>query len=256
MCILFIAIEQHPKYPLIICANRDEFHQRPTQAMHVWQQPKILAGKDLQAGGTWLGLTDTGKFAALTNFRKLPLSKGEKKSRGDLVLKALANTNGNISEELVKHAKFYHGYNLIHGSLNQLSCYDSVNNRTHELPKGVHSICNGALDDIWPKMTNGEQLLKEAINQNVNLCIDDLFYLMSNDKQSLPELLPSTGLSEEWEQLLSAIFIVSPTYGTRTTSIIMQDISGNVDVYDRSYASSGECTDNQHFTLATAFNSL
>jgi len=257
MCILFIAIEQHPKYPLIICANRDEFHQRPTQAMHVWQQPKILAGKDLQAGGTWLGLTKEGKFAALTNFRKLPLSEGVKKSRGDLVLQALTKTNSNIdiNKELAQHAKQYHGYNLIHGSLSQLSCYDSINNQSHKLSTGVHSICNGALDDIWPKMANGEQLLKDAISQKGNLSIDALFSLMSNDKQALPELLPSTGLSEEWEQLLSAIFIVSPTYGTRSTSIIMQDIEGNVDVYDRSYEPSGECIGEQYFTLATAFDS-
>ena len=164
MCILFIAIEQHPKYPLIICANRDEFHQRPTQAMHVWQQSKILAGKDLQAGGTWLGLSSKGKFAALTNFRKFPLNEEAKKSRGDLVLQALASTENNLSEELAQQASQYHGFNLIHGSLNQLYCYDSVNNQCHELSKGVHSICNGALDDIWPKMARGEKLLSDTIH--------------------------------------------------------------------------------------------
>lgn len=254
MCILFIAIEQHPKYPLIICANRDEFHQRATQAMHVWQEPNILAGKDLQAGGTWLGLSSTGKFAALTNFRKFPLNDEPKKSRGDLVLQALADTKVNMTAELAQQAEQYHGFNLIYGSLKQLYCYDSVNNENHQLSKGVHSICNGALDDIWPKMARGEKLLSEMIHSHVNLSINALFDLMSNDKQALPHLLPETGLDEEWEQLLSAIFIKSPTYGTRTTTIITQDVEGNVETYDRSYAPSGECVAKQHFNLAKAFN--
>lgn len=254
MCILFIAIEQHPKYPLIICANRDEFHQRSTQKMHVWDQPIVLAGKDLQAGGTWLGLSPTGKFAALTNFRKLPLSEETKKSRGDLVLQALANNDENFTDELAQQASLYHGFNLIHGSFNKLFCYDSVNKQSYQLSRGVHSICNGALDDIWPKMAWGEKLLIDTIRLQENLSIDGLFELMSNDKQALPNLLPATGLSEEWEQLLSAIFILSPTYGTRTTSIITQDIEGNVEVYDRSYAPSGACIAKQEFTLATAFD--
>ncbi|PKI17206.1 NRDE family protein [Colwellia sp. 12G3] len=256
MCILFIAIEQHPKYPLIICANRDEFHQRPTEAMHVWQQPIILAGKDLQAGGTWLGLSPKGKFAALTNFRKLPLSEEAKKSRGDLVLQVLASTENNLSDELSKQTNQYHGFNLIHGSLNQLYCYDSVNNQCHQLSKGVHSICNGALDDIWPKMARGEKLLSDTIHLQEDLSIDRLFDLMTNDKQALPNLLPETGLSEEWEQLLSAIFIVSPTYGTRSTTIITKNIEGNVEVYDRTYAPSGEFVAEQKFTLATVFDSV
>ena len=254
MCILFIAIEQHPKYPLIICANRDEFHQRPTQAMHVWHQPKILAGKDLQAGGTWLGLSSTGKFAALTNFRKLPLSEAPKKSRGDLVLQALADTKMNMTDELAQQASQYHGFNLIYGSLNQLYCYDSVNNQSHHLCKGVHSICNGALDDIWPKMAKGEKLLSETIRLHRKLSIDALFDLMTNDKQALPHLLPETGVDEKWEQLLSAIFIKSPTYGTRTTTIITQDVEGNVEAYDRSYAPSGECVAQQQFNLTTVFD--
>jgi len=254
MCILFIAIEQHPKYPLIICANRDEFHQRPTQAMHVWQESKILAGKDLQAGGTWLGLSATGKFAALTNFRKLLLSEVPKKSRGDLVLQALADTKVDMTTELSQQASQYHGFNLIYGSSKQLYCYDSVNNQSHQLSKGVHSICNGGLDDIWPKMAKGEKLLSEAIHAQANLSINELFDLMSNDKQALPHLLPETGLDEKWEQLLSAIFIKSPTYGTRTTTIISQDVDGNVEIYDRSYGPSGECVAKQQFNLANAFD--
>jgi uncharacterized protein with NRDE domain len=222
--------------------------------MHVWQQPKILAGKDLQAGGTWLGLSANGKFAALTNFRKLPQSEEPKKSRGDLVLKALADSENNFVDQLTQQANQYHGFNLVYGSLSQLHCFDSINKQHHLLTKGIHSICNGALDDIWPKMATGEKLLSDAIRLTNNISINELFNLMTDDKQALVNLLPETGLSEEWEQLLSAIFIVSPTYGTRTTSIITQDVAGNVEVHDRSYDSFGEITAKQQFNLATTFD--
>jgi uncharacterized protein with NRDE domain len=155
---------------------------------------------------------------------------------------------------LAQQASQYHGFNLIYGSLKQLYCYDSVNNQSHQLSEGVHSICNGALDDIWPKMARGEKLLSETIRSQKNLSIEALFDLMTNDKQALPHLLPETGLDEEWEQLLSAIFIKSPIYGTRTTTIITQDVEGTVETYDRSYAPSGECITKQQFNLATVFD--
>ncbi|TPH18106.1 NRDE family protein [Litorilituus lipolyticus] len=257
MCILFIAIEQHPDFPLIICANRDEFHQRPTQAMHAWHYPRILAGKDIQAGGTWLGLSPDKRFAALTNFRQLPLDEQPKKSRGELVLKALVSSQLNFAEKLTNTANQYHGYNLIYGSLNQVNqlvCYDSINNKLHTLTKGVHSICNGALDDIWPKMAHGKQLLIDAVSSNQPLSIEALFKLMTNNMQALPELLPETGLTKEWEQLLSAIFIKSPTYGTRATTIITKDNHNNVEIYDRNYALSGEIILQQNFRLSEAFS--
>lgn len=254
MCILFIAIEQHAKYPLIVCANRDEFHQRPTQPMHVWQQPSILAGKDLQAGGTWLGLSPTGRFAALTNFRQFPQTQEDKKSRGDLVLQALSYTGSNFSTQLSKQSHQYQGFNLIYGSAKHLYCYDSINNKHHKLSKGVHSICNGALDDIWPKMKKGEKLLIDTIHSSKDLSINTLFDLMSNTQQALPEMLPDTGISKDLEQLLSSIFIKSPTYGTRLTSIITQDVDGSINVYERSYEPSGNCIAKQHFDLATIFN--
>lgn len=254
MCILFIAIDQHPDFPVIICANRDEFHQRPTKSMHLWQNENILAGKDLQAGGTWLGLSAEHHFAALTNYRKLPLSESPKTSRGDLVLQALGDLPTNFAQQLGKSAGLYHGYNLIYGSLDKLYCYDSINNKLYPLTKGIHSICNGALDDIWPKMAQGEQLLKNTVSSHKPLSIDALFEIMANEKQALPELLPNTGLTQEWEQMLSAIFIVSPSYGTRTTTIITKDNNANVNVYDRSYAPSGDVIEEKNFNLKDVFS--
>jgi uncharacterized protein with NRDE domain len=253
MCILLFALEQYPQYPVIICANRDEFHQRPTKAMHHWLKPAILAGKDLTAGGTWLGLTASGRFSALTNFRQVEQVDNNKKSRGNLVIQALTQTDKNISPLLHESADDYNGYNLVYGQLNKLYSFDSVNKKTSQLAKGIHSLCNGPLDNIWPKMALGQQKLSALINnfsKNDNLDIDQLFYLMKNAQQAKIEQLPKTGISKQWEKFLSAIFIVSPEYGTRTTTIITQDINGKIFIADRSYNALGNVTLEQQFTIA------
>ncbi|NQY33479.1 MAG: NRDE family protein [Alteromonadaceae bacterium] len=286
MCILFFALKQHPQYPVIICANRDEFHQRPSKSMHYWdtevrsttkgQSEKILAGKDLQAGGTWLGLTSQGRFSALTNFRqgtannkinahqpvnadlannsaenstKNSAKNNEKKSRGHLVLQALAKSNQQLIQQLATSSSNYNGFNLVFGELDNLHIYDSVNQKFSQLTSGIHSLCNGTLDDIWPKMALGQQQLISMITNNDKLSIEQLFNLMKNAQQAKPEQLPNTGIPEEWEQFLSSIFIVSPQYGTRTTTIITQDNNGVIAIADRSYNESGECVEQQKFVM-------
>ncbi len=249
MCILFFAINQHPKYPVIICANRDEFHARPTQSMHWWSNDEVLAGKDLQAGGTWLGLNRQGRFSALTNFRQPHLIDKNKQSRGDLVLQALAKQDDEMAQLLTTTSNQYNGFNLVFGELNNLTCFDNVSQKHQALRSGFHSLCNGALDDIWPKMALGQTNLASAINDK-SLDINQLFTLMKSDQQAQTEHLPQTGVPLSWEQLLSSIFIVSPEYGTRTTNIITLDNEGNVDVYDQSYNDQGECTQTQSFSIA------
>lgn len=253
MCILFFAIKQHPKYPVIICANRDEFHQRPTDPMHWWpkknlQAGDVLAGKDLQAGGTWLGLNKAGRFSALTNFRQPELFDKKKQSRGELVLQALANQDNEITEQLVKSSSDYNGFNLVFGQLNKLMCFDSVSQKQQVLDVGFHSLCNGALDDIWPKMALGQATLADAIKDHT-LDIEELFALMKSGQQAQTEHLPKTGVPLNWEQLLSSIFIISPEYGTRTTNIITLDDEGNIAIYDQSYNEQGECIKKQSFTI-------
>ena len=255
MCILFFAINQHPKYPVVICANRDEFHQRPTQMMHWWpehdNQSPILAGKDLQAGGTWLGLNQLGRFSALTNYRQPQLFDKQKRSRGDLVLRALEQSDDKITTMLDKSASFYNGFNLVFGQLHKLICFDSVTQKQQPLTTGFHSLCNGALDDVWPKMALGQTQLANAIGnaEDQALNIDELFALMQNGQQAEMQNLPNTGVPLDWEQLLSSIFIVSKQYGTRTTNIITQDTKGNISVYDRSYNEQGLCIGQQNFSI-------
>ena len=253
MCILFFALDQHPDYPVIICANRDEFHQRPTKAMHFWDSPNILAGKDLVAGGTWLGLTPQGRFSALTNYRQPTEFDTKKKSRGELVIHSLLKTDQEVNLLLSENSTHYNGFNLVYGQLDNLHYFDSVNKQCKKLPSGVHSLSNGALDDIWPKMAVGQNKLTSFITShsksNPKLVTDNLFNLMKDTQQASKEELPNTGISSQWEKLLSAIFIISPEYGTRTTTIIMQNKQGEITIEDRSYNTLGRCSLQQSFTL-------
>ena len=256
MCILFIALEQHPDYPVIICANRDEFHQRPTQNMHWWPKQNILAGKDLKAGGSWLGLNSHSYFAALTNFRRPESFDESKRSRGDIVVQALTQSSIETEQYLSAESHQYNDFNLIFGALNNLQTFDSVKQKFVKLTPGFHSICNGALDDIWPKMALGLKNIEDLITDN-NVTVDALFSLMKNQQTAEEHNLPSTGISGSLEALLSSIFIVSPNYGTRSSAIILQAKNGEVSVYETHYNTKGEAVnDNQsHFTLAqTKFN--
>lgn len=241
MCILFIAVEQHLDYPLIICANRDEFHQRPTQAIHWWENENLLAGKDLQAGGTWLGINQHGRFSALTNFRQPQQHDVNKRSRGELVVNAIKHTNESTTQQLRENAAQYNGFNLVFGDLDNLYAFDSVNQTLKNIDKGFHSVCNGALDDIWPKMSSGIQHL-EQLTAEKTINIEKLFSLMSNQNTITEEHLPETGIGKVWEKLLSSIFIVSPDYGTRSTTIILQTKDDNIDVHDRTYDPLGKVT--------------
>jgi uncharacterized protein with NRDE domain len=248
MCILFIAIEQHPDYPVIICANRDEFHQRPTQNMHWWPEQKILAGKDLQAQGTWLGLSSEGDFSALTNFRRPTSFDAKKRSRGDLVVQALQDGDFKTQQHLSQVSDKYNDFNLVFGPLNNLQAFDSVNKKFVSLKPGFHSVCNGALDDIWPKMALGLNTLEDLISAD-KVNIATLFSVMMNQELAQEQHLPVTGISEELESLLSSIFIISPDYGTRSTAIILQSKTGDIEVYERNYDKAGEVLNQNRFDI-------
>lgn len=250
MCILFIAIDQHPDYPIIICANRDEFHQRPTQNMHWWPEQNILAGKDLQAGGTWLGLNSESYFSALTNFRRPARFDEHKRSRGDLVVQALKADGNKVQQHLSQNAHQYNDFNLVFGPLNNLQAFDSVNKKLIPLKPGFHSICNGALDDIWPKMALGITTIETLITAN-EVNIEAFFSVMMNQELAHKQQLPMTGISVELESLLSSIFIVSPEYGTRSTAIVLQTKVGNIEIYERNYNEAGQVINQNKFDIET-----
>ncbi len=250
MCILFLAIDTHPDYPLILCANRDEFHHRPTAPAHFWPpSEQILAGKDLQAGGSWLGINRQGQIAALTNLRNATQSN-DMKSRGELVIKALESNHGaNFLNWLQNHAHNYNPFNLVFTHNDGYYCFNSASQALVHLTQGFHSVSNGAMDDIWPKMAKGEQALEALITQQKTLCIDELIELMKDETQASDELLPETGIALEWERRLSSIYIHHNEYGTRSTSIITLNKLGQYHFTEVRYDGKGRQLGRQDFSL-------
>lgn len=249
MCILFVALKAHAEYPLIICANRDEFHHRPTEAAHFWNDnSQLLAGKDLEAGGTWLGVNQLGSIAGLTNIRDPELIQSDMKSRGELAIKALSS--GGLDEAwLQRYSPFYNPFNLLFGDEKALYCFDSRLRLYSQLSPGFHSISNGALDDIWPKMARGSQAIESHITTNREPSIAALLAIMTDGTQAPDDELPQTGVSLEWERHLSSIYIQHQEYGTRSTTIIMKDNQGKVHFAEVRYDGKGRNLGRDDFTI-------
>lgn len=223
MCLILFAYKKHPKYQLIIAANRDEFYKRPTAPAHFWEDaPEILAGRDLEKMGTWMGVTKDGRFSALTNYRN-PRENGEgKKSRGELVSGAL-QYQGDLKsymEELAQQDASYPGYNLLAGDLNELFYYSNIGKKLMAIEPGIYGVSNHLLNSNWPKVQRGKEGLERIIALDKSSMIEDLFSLLANAEQAPDEILPKTGVSLEMERMLSPLFIKSEEYGTRSSTVV------------------------------------
>lgn len=223
MCLILFAYKKHPKYQLIIAANRDEFYKRPTAPAHFWEDaPEILAGRDLEKMGTWMGVTKDGRFSALTNYRN-PRENGEgKKSRGELVSGAL-QYQGDLKsymEELAQQDASYPGYNLLAGDLNELFYYSNIGKKLMAIEPGIYGVSNHLLNSNWPKVQRGKEGLERIIALDKSSMIEDLFSLLANAEQAPDEILPKTGVPMEMERMLSPLFIKSEEYGTRSSTVV------------------------------------
>ncbi|MCW9017732.1 MAG: NRDE family protein [Kangiellaceae bacterium] len=243
---MFIAIKQHPKYPLVICANRDEFYQRPTRPAHKWQKAHndIVAGKDLEASGSWLGINPQGYFCAVTNFRKGKAVAKHSKSRGKLVTQFLVEEFTNIEkfkQYLVENSDDYGPFNLVFGNATKLYCYSSENKKTQILEPGFHAVSNGFIDDHWPKMSSGIIQLQDRIKQSSEETdIDSMLEILKDDTQASDDSLPDTGISYKWEKLLSSIFIAGDNYGTRASTVLLQNSAQRSIFVEQTYHQSGK----------------
>lgn len=248
MCLAFYALKQHPDFPVIIAANRDEFYARPTQNMHWWDSPSLLAGKDLRAGGTWLGLNQLGQFAMVTNVREQPLQAGEL-SRGHLITDFFLTSNNYFDFFQSIEAKRYAGFNLVVGDLHQaeLFYYSNRHNEVIQLERGLHGLSNAALNTAWPKVSSGKQLMHELCQKN--FVIEDWFALLGDKTPAQDHELPDTGVGHQLEHLLSSRFIQSEEYGTRCSTIITVDNNNMISIYERSFDELGKQADQQVFRL-------
>jgi uncharacterized protein with NRDE domain len=220
MCLILLSFRQHESYPLIVAANRDEFYERPTAPMHFWETaPDLLAGRDLRGGGTWLGLTRTGRFAAITNYRDPAHRVEHAPSRGDLVTDYLRDTRSPEAylEVVDSKADEYNGFNLLVGSPANLTYYSNRSHAIRSLDAGLFGLSNHLLDTPWPKVVRGkaklERLLLDPTDTPAHL-IDGLLDALYDTAVAPDDQLPATGVEMDWERRLSAMHITTPTYGT------------------------------------------
>lgn len=246
MCLLVFAYNSHPRYRFLLAGNRDEFHARPARAARWWPGADVLAGRDEQAGGTWLGTSGKGRFAVVTNFREMARADEQARSRGELVTQYLAGGDDFLSGLDRNHA-VYSGYNLIAGELVTGPLHYCSNRSSYrQIDAGVHGISNHQLDTPWPKLSRSVSRLRGLLEHEV-IPADDLFDLLADRTVAPAGELPDTGLSAELEQLLSAPFIVSPEYGTRCSTVVLLSRDNYLQFAERRYDSTGEVTGESRF---------
>jgi len=238
MCVIFFSYKQHPKYPLILLANRDEFYKRPTKKAGYWEDyPDIFAGRDMVGNGTWLGITKSGRFSAVTNYRD-PKEEKRTLSRGNLVADFLKKSMPakDYLEQIRETADKFSGFNLIVGEINadrnEVCYYSNRQSEIIKLNSGLYGLSNHFLDTPWKKVTKGKQVLAELLKNN-DLNKERLFEVLSDKTLARDKDLPDTGIGYQREKLLSSIFIETPTYGTRCSTVLTFDKNFETDFEER-----------------------
>ncbi len=236
MCLIVLGRNIHPKYKLILVANRDEFYERPTQIAHQWEGPlKLLAGKDLEAGGTWIGINRVGHLAAVTNYRDPISYQKNKASRGQIPVNFLSEKMPaeTYVEELSKQSGNFNGFNLLALDQESLVHYNNQNGNPSKLDDGIHAVSNATLNTPWPKVVRAKELFESVIGGNFSH--DDLITMMGDDKTADPQDLPDTGIPKDLEEAVSAMCIRTEKYGTCSTTAISLSHDGEVQFTEKSY---------------------
>ncbi|HEY9505712.1 MAG TPA: NRDE family protein [Gemmatimonadales bacterium] len=241
MCLILLAHDTHPDYSLVVAANRDEFYDRPTARAAFWKDaPRVLAGRDLRAGGTWLGIDRGGRFAAVTNYRQGRREPEAPESRGRLVSDYLTggSDGGAHVERVEREAARYNGFNLIAGDTGALFYLSNREGQARALEPGVYGLSNHLLDSPWPKVTAAKSGLSALLAGGGDL-VPSLFDLLADRRQAVDAELPATGVGPEWERLLSSAFIASEGYGTRCSTVVLVGRDGCVVFAERGFGPGG-----------------
>jgi uncharacterized protein with NRDE domain len=259
MCLILFALNAHPDYPFVLAANRDEFTKRPAHKAHWWSYfPDVFGGIDLEAGGTWLGITRQGRFTALTNVRDLSNINPDAPSRGELTYKFLTQnpTNGDFATLLERRKTMYNGFNILWGNIAAqeifwFSNYGNVanGNAAERISTGVHGLSNALLDTPWYKVEEGKQRLQSSLTldaeektRNPKTLTETLLAMLQDPTRPDDSLLPDTGVGIEWERQLSSLFIHAPerSYGTRCSTVILLDNTNTVHFTESRFTPSFE----------------
>jgi uncharacterized protein with NRDE domain len=256
MCLLIFAHQTSTRYPLVVAANRDEFHARPTAPSAFWADyPGLLAGKDLDQGGTWMGMTGDGRCAAITNYRDPSRTVAAPRSRGELPLGYLTGQQDPQAylQDIAARATEYAGFNLLLGDRDHL-WYFTNSLPTAEcaplcLPPGIYGLSNARLDTPWPKVETGKSKLEKLLDDKP-LAHDALAAVVSDQKLADVQALRPHGMETEMDQLLSAQFIVTGRYGTRSSTTLWTDSSGLASWRELSFNELGEIREVREFEFA------
>lgn len=242
MCLIVFAWKAHPEYRLILAANRDEYHARPARSAHWWpDRPDILAGRDLQAGGTWLAAGRQGRLATVTNYRELQRAEGKVRSRGDIACNFMASEDSPQDFATSIDGRKYAGYSLLAADQEQLAYASNRGDSPIVLRAGVYGLSNASLDTPWPKLVRSRDLLRQLIDTGT--ANESSLLRLLADRQPAPvEQIESSTLPFPLAQALSAPFIQTREYGTRCSTTVLWTYAGDMEFCERSFDSLGNTT--------------
>ena len=254
MCLAVVARDVHPRYAVVLAANRDEFHFRPAQPAHWWDDGDLLAGRDVLAGGTWLGVSRAGRFAFVTNVRDPGRNDPAAPTRGTLVPRVLRDPRpvADAVRSAVADATRMNGFNLLAGSITDAAWGSNRAAAVQVLGAGVHGLSNAALDTPWPKLVHTRDAVA-AWARRADEDVEGLFAVLADRRVAPDDRLPRTGVTLDRERMLSAAFIAAPDYGTRCSTVLLLDRSGHARFVERSFDAAGAPTSqvDEHFTVET-----
>jgi uncharacterized protein with NRDE domain len=253
MCLILFAHRLHPNFPLVLAANRDEFFARPTDAARFWpEHSHVLAGRDLEKGGTWMGVARDGRWSAVTNFRDGTRPDADSRSRGELVAGYLCHAapGADYVAGIISRQQSYHGFNLLVGDRTGVQYLSNRTRRAETLAPGLYGLSNGPLDASWPKVERGKRALHATLANDATDVAEKLFEMLADRRIADEATLPRTGVSLEWERTLSAAFIAAPDYGTRSSTLLLIGNDDSVHFRERSFSPEGSLIGERRFEFA------
>lgn len=248
MCLVVFAWNAHKDYRLILAANRDEFHGRPTEDAAWWpDNPDMLAGRDLQAGGTWLAISRSGHFATVTNYREQSFTKGDHRSRGELVSQFVNGGDDPLSYCQGLDGADYSGFNLLAANEHSMTYVSNRGDEPAELGAGIYGLSNASLDTPWSKTTRSKKRLRKLIQADA-VSESNLMEILMNQETAKEDAI--TGhLSAEVATALTAPFIINEDYGTRSSTLLLWHASGNIDFIEQRFDLRGQDIGRSRFSF-------
>ena len=247
MCLVVFAWQLHPQYRLILAGNRDESHRRPTQDAHWWpDNESVLAGRDLQAGGSWLAVSKSGRFATVTNFREGPTSKAGRVSRGGLVTDFVSESPSTQEYESSIANDDYAGFSLLLSDGESMSYLSNRDDLEAKLDPGIYGLSNASLDTPWSKVVRAKAGLESLIERD-GVNETELMRLLADRTPASVDDIEAADLPFEIARALSAPFIVAPDYGTRSSSTVLWGNDDVIDFCERRFDPSGKTTGESRF---------